>query len=198
MPGVDEELLASLKALADASRLRIVGLLAGRDLAVAELAAALELSPATVVHHLNRLRDAGLVEARSERPFVVYSLRIARLNEIGRALDAASRDGHEGAQLPGPDGRPRPAFDAKMLRAFFEDGRLTLIPAQRKKRLPILRYLAETVFQEDRDYPEKEVNQRLALVHPDVAALRRYLVDEGYVSREAGLYRARPVEEWPQ
>ena len=54
----------------------------------------------------------------------------------------------------------------------------------------MLRFLLERVFTEDRDYPEKEVNQRLALFHPDVAALRRYLYDERYVDREAGLYRA--------
>ena len=36
---------------------------------------------------------------------------------------------------------------------------------------------------------EKEVNMRLALLHPDVAALRRYLVDGRWMTREAGIYR---------
>lgn len=44
-------------------------------------------------------------------------------------------------------------------------------------------------FPDDRAYPEKEVNQRLALFHPDVAALRRYMVDFGLMTREAGEYR---------
>ena len=73
------------------------------------------------------------------------------------------------------------------------DGRLDTIPAQHRKRQVVLRFLLERVFTEDRDYPEKEVNQRLALFHPDVAALRRYLVDDRYVTREAGLYRRAPV-----
>ncbi len=73
------------------------------------------------------------------------------------------------------------------------DGRLTTIPAQRAKRQIVLRFLLERVFTEDRDYPEKEVNQRLALFHPDVAALRRYLYDDRYVDREAGLYRRAAV-----
>ena len=35
---------------------------------------------------------------------------------------------------------------------------------------------------------------RLALLHPDVAALRRYLVDGGWMTREAGIYRrTRPM-----
>ena len=46
----------------------------------------------------------------------------------------------------------------------------------------MLRYLRERCFTEDRAYPEKEVNQRLALFHPDVAALRRYLVDDGLMT----------------
>ena len=58
----------------------------------------------------------------------------------------------------------------------------------------MLRFLLERVFTEDRDYPEKEVNQRLALFHPDVAALRRYLVDDGYVDREAGCTAAGPLD----
>jgi hypothetical protein len=36
---------------------------------------------------------------------------------------------------------------------------------------------------------------RLALLHPDVAALRRYLVDAGLMTRDAGIYRrAIPVD----
>ena len=35
----------------------------------------------------------------------------------------------------------------------------------------------------------KEVNQRLALFHPDPASLRRYMVDAGLMTREAGTYR---------
>jgi DNA-binding transcriptional ArsR family regulator len=195
---MDTDLLRTFKALADASRLRIVGLLASKPMAVEELADALQLSPGTVVHHLKRLREAGLVDAHARHPYMEYSLRIARLNEIGRALGEATRAGEEaGAELPGPDGSPRPAFDAKVLRSFFEGGRLTSIPAQEKKRLVILRYLAETVFTEDREYPEKEVNQRLGVLHPDTASLRRYLVDLRFMERSAGQYRLLPRAEWP-
>ena len=81
------------------------------------------------------------------------------------------------------------AYDAKVLRAFVVDGRLASIPAQAKKREVILRYLLDACFPDDREYPEKEVNQRLALYHRDVAALRRYLVDVGLMTRSAGIYR---------
>ena len=62
--------------------------------------------------------------------------------------------------------------------AFFRDDRLATIPANAAKRRIVLVYLRDRCFPEDRAYPEKEVNQRLALFHPDVAALRRYMVDE--------------------
>ncbi len=88
--------------------------------------------------------------------------------------------------------------DVRVLRSFLVDGRLSSIPAQHRKRQVVLRFLLERVFTEDRDYPEKEVNQRLALFHPDVAALRRYLVDDGFVTREAGLYRRAPDFDPPR
>lgn len=198
---MDEQLLTALKALAERSRVRIVGLLAGgRWMAVEELAEALQLTPGTVVHHLHRLRDANLVESRSRQPYVEYSLRVGRLAEIGGALDRLEREAalssEEGvdAGLPAWAGRR----EAKVLRAFFEGDRLTSIPAQHVKRLVVLRQLAETAFEADRDYPEKEVNMLLALRNPDVASLRRYLVDEGFMSRAAGIYRLRPPSDWPQ
>ena len=70
-----------------------------------------------------------------------------------------------------------PAEDA-VLSAFVRDGRLVSIPAQRGKRLVVLQHLVR-VFEAGIRYPEREVNALLAVWHADVAALRRYLVDEG-------------------
>ncbi len=80
-------------------------------------------------------------------------------------------------------------YDQQVVFAFIKDDRLVSIPARHKKRLVILRYLVDRSFPEDRAYPEKEVNQRLALFHPDVAALRRYMVEENLLTRESGEYR---------
>jgi hypothetical protein len=91
--------------------------------------------------------------------------------------------------LTGPAGEPLPSEVERVLRGFFKDGRLTTIPAKERKRLVVLRYLRDQVFTEDRTYPEAEVNQRLALFHRDVAALRRSMVNAGLVTRSAGEYR---------
>jgi hypothetical protein len=79
--------------------------------------------------------------------------------------------------------------EEKVIRAFIRDGRLTSIPAKPRKRDLLLPYLLDQCFPEDRAYEEREVNQRLALLHPDVSALRRHLVDGGLMTRDAGIYR---------
>jgi len=76
---------------------------------------------------------------------------------------------------------------AKVLRAFVRDGRITAIPAQHAKRLVLLEMLAQE-FEPGRRYSEKMVNLILGKWHADTAAWRRYLVDDGFLSREAGEY----------
>ena len=74
----------------------------------------------------------------------------------------------------------------KELRAFLDgEGRLTAWPARRKKQLAALFFLAEN-FEDNRRYPEKEVNALLDGRHAlrDPASLRRALVDWGFLKRE--------------
>jgi hypothetical protein len=84
-----------------------------------------------------------------------------------------------------PDAR----FEARVLRAFVKNGRLVSIPAQQKKRAVVLRFLVDRCFESDRSYPEREVNELLAEWHADVAALRRYMVTAGLLTRAGGEYR---------
>jgi hypothetical protein len=77
----------------------------------------------------------------------------------------------------------------KVVRAFIRDGRLVSIPSKPSKRELLLPVILDRCFPEDRPYEESEVNSRLGWLHPDVAALRRYLVDGGWMTREAGTYR---------
>jgi hypothetical protein len=75
-----------------------------------------------------------------------------------------------------------------VLRSFLDgDGRLRSIPAKHSKRLVILDHLAQR-FEPGERYPEVEVNRRLREAHPDVAALRRHLVEEGFLDRQDGVY----------
>ena len=74
-----------------------------------------------------------------------------------------------------------------MLRVFVRDGRLTSIPSVHSKRLVILDWLSQR-FEPGRHYSEQMVNLIIDRIHPDTAALRRYLVDEGFLSRDHGEY----------
>jgi hypothetical protein len=183
---VTSDELATIKTLTDATRLRILGRLASAPAALDEIVSELGLRRADAMRHLALLRERGLVGGGDDEPF---SIRLETLSALGRALDAAHRAAeHRAAEsFDAPPGTSEE--DAKVLRAFVVDGRLASIPASEKKRLVILGYLREQCFAEDRDYPEKEVNQRLGLFHRDVASLRRYLVDAKLMTREAGVYR---------
>jgi hypothetical protein len=74
------------------------------------------------------------------------------------------------------------------LRAFIRDGRITAVPAKRSRRLLLLDQVAQA-FEPGRKYPESVVDEILKTVFDDHCTLRRYLVDEEFMSRNAeGIY----------
>jgi len=77
--------------------------------------------------------------------------------------------------------------DRRILDTFVKDGRLVLMPTRRHKRLVVLDHIAQR-FELGQTYPEGEVNEVLMGFHDDYAALRRYLVDESFLTREANVY----------
>jgi DNA-binding transcriptional ArsR family regulator len=74
------------RALGDSSRMRILRLLADRDLYLTEIATALDVSKPTAKHHLALLRAAGLVTVTDEGSLSWYHLRRERLDEAGSEL----------------------------------------------------------------------------------------------------------------
>jgi hypothetical protein len=191
----EEQLQAMLrffKALADESRLRLVGALTDDECSVEELAARLRLTPPTVSHHLAKLKETGLVRMRRDGTTHLYRLD-------ADALRALSKEVLEPARLSDlADEAGADAWERKVLRDFFDGERLREIPAARKKRYVVLRWLAEQ-FEEGRRHPEREVNELLRRHHPDVATLRRELVSElyGFMRREGGVYWRLPDAERP-
>ncbi len=193
MPEADlATLLAFFKAMANESRLRIVGLLAERERSVQELAVLLELKEPTVSHHLASLKALGLVSARAEGVVRWHALRLETLTTLNRSL----LDPQGGVALarearPGED-----AWEAKVLASYVgADGKLDTIPASRRKRLIVLKWLARQ-FQLGRRYREAEVNEILQRRHWDAATLRRELIGYGLMGREAGVYWLCPEGEW--
>lgn len=183
---MDHDLLVALKALADPNRLRVAAACAEGPRTAPQIAAELRMADPAVRRHLERLVAAGLVDSTSTTG---YTLQVAALHSVGRRLSAIHATDAPISEVLDVDGAPLPPEVARVIRAFFRDDRLTSIPSQESKRLVVIRYLRDRCFAEDRPYPEKEVNQRLALFHPDVATLRRAMVDEGLMVRQASVYR---------
>ena len=73
------------------------------------------------------------------------------------------------------------------LRVFVRDGRIVTMPARLARRRLLLDAVAQG-FEPGVRYPERVVSSFLAGLHDDHAALRRYLVDEGFLSRDHGEY----------
>jgi len=160
--------------LADPVRLKVVAALALGAGTLEEVAEATALPLKDVALAARRLSRAGLVH----RDGHVLALRTERFGEAARAAAALAP--------PAPRLSEDPAQDA-VLQTFLRDGRLVSIPTQHSKRRVVLEHLV-VVFEPGVRYPEREVNALLAAWHPDVAALRRYLVDEGFLTRQAGVY----------
>ncbi len=76
-PSWAEERAKLLKALADPTRLTMIATLwkAGGPVCICDFVAGLDLTQATISHHMARLRDAGLVEAEKRGIWIHYRLR---------------------------------------------------------------------------------------------------------------------------
>lgn len=68
---------------------------------------------------------------------------------------------------------------------FFKDGRLLTIPRKLASKQECFAYLTKELSQEGTTFTEKEINAFLKQYYDDFAILRRYLVDYGYLTRDA-------------
>jgi predicted transcriptional regulator len=188
-----QALLEFFKALADPNRLRIIGMLAYQPLSGEQMAEMLKLRASTVSHHLSYLVHVGLVSARPESYYNIYSFRADALEKMARQLLRSETLPAIAADVDVD------AYDRKVLKDFCTtDGKIKAFPAQRKKFEAVLRYVLKA-FQPGVRYSEKEVNQIIARFNEDTATLRRELVDYHWLKREGGggAYW-RPVEPEPQ
>lgn len=79
------------KALGDETRLRIMALLvAGQELCVCDIMAALKLPQSTVSRHLSYLRNAGLVDDRRQGVWMYYRVTKERVENAAAIFDLLS------------------------------------------------------------------------------------------------------------
>ena len=177
---MDSDLVPFFKALADANRLRVVGLLAHRAHSVEELAKILDLRPSTVSHHLAKMAAVGLVKSSTRGHYHLYTLDLDALREHAKRI---SSDASIKRLASPPTSDP---YADKVLATFLDaDGRLTKLPMQRKKFEVVLRH-ALRLFEDEGPWDEREVNRRLRTLSDDVASLRRGLIDHRLITRKPG------------
>jgi hypothetical protein len=167
-----------LALLVAGDRLPVVAALVLGAQTIGDIAERTQLPARDVLRVLTRLESAGLASTDGSH----WTLHVEVLREVvtGHRWSPAQHP-------PSGENTDESPAHAAVLRAFFRDGRLVRVPAQRTKRLVVLDKLAHD-FEPGVRYPEVEVNQKLTAYHPDYAALRRYLVEEDFLARENGVY----------
>ncbi|WP_420628791.1 metalloregulator ArsR/SmtB family transcription factor [Candidatus Leptofilum sp.] len=176
-----EERAQLFKALGHPARLLMLNLIQQKPRHGEELAAILNLKPATVSHHLGKLAEAGLLTSTKDQYYQIYSLVAGVLKKpLGEVI-----------RLPQPSLKAEVQTDAyrqKVLNTFVKHGRVVRLPAQLKKLQVILELIVQE-FEPEREYTEKEVNFTLLDFHEDVATLRRSLIEHNLMTRNRGIYR---------
>ena len=176
-----ERFVKFFKALGDANRLKIIGLLSHKPHSVEELAANLGVTSATVSHHLQKLQQADLVEARAQQYYNVYALRADVLRAMAEQFASADFAVHAAPELNVD------AYSTNVLDEYFVRGKLKEIPIQLKKREVVLRRIAQA-FEPGTRYSEKRVNEILKAFYPSAALLRRVLVNDKLLVKASGYY----------
>lgn len=180
----ESDAIKLFKCLADKSRLQILKSLTMEDMYVERLAERLGLTPATISFHLKKLEDAKAVTSYKEQYYTMYSLcRDVFMTNIIDIIKEESEVIDEQTQREA-------AYREKVIKTFFEYGRLKSIPAQRKKQRICLEEIAKA-FEADKEYEEKEVNEIILRFHEDFCTIRRDLICEHIMERDGCIYKLK-------
>ncbi|MFC5407076.1 metalloregulator ArsR/SmtB family transcription factor [Cohnella soli] len=183
------------KALADATRLKLLVLLGEGERNGQELAEKLGVTPATITFHATKLRDAALINERRDKNTIYFSLNnyfMKSYFEATEDLIYRSVDKGESKMLDEDYGRTR---DSVLRNFFTAEGKLKSLPAQLKKKLIVLEYLVSKL-EKGRQYSEKELNEFIKAYHEDFATIRREFIMHQFMYREREVYELNPTELW--
>jgi hypothetical protein len=164
-----------LSMVLDPTRLAILGAAVEGPIDIDDMAARLDLRQREALEAVGKLKAAGILTAEGRLDRDVLRELAATLPTMPPPDPSVTEDGLWSDE------------EAGILNRFFSGDRLTEIPSARGKRRIVLERLAME-FEPGVRYEEAEVNFTLQMWHPDYAALRRYLVDEGFMDRADGAY----------
>lgn len=164
-----------LRLLASPERLRAFSAVVLGGGSGGEVAARADMSTGQALRALAQLADGDLVEHQAGHGWAMRP---------GVLRDAASTPARPWQPA---ENHSAAVEDSAVLNRFLQDGRIVTMPAQRTKRRVVLEHVADA-FDPQTHYSEREVNALLQTFYDDCAALRRYLVDEGFLERNAQVY----------
>ncbi|MBN1302825.1 MAG: DUF2087 domain-containing protein [Anaerolineales bacterium] len=168
-----EQLIDFVKAMSDADRLRILGVLARRSASRSEIAARLHMPESNINDHLAFLAQVGVIDLKEDQ----YLLNTTNMNDLARSQLSKDRE----VYVPAPE-LDEPSRKV-LVSCLNPDGTIKQLPSQAKKLKIILNYIINAispgVF-----LTEKEINTIIRHFHADVSGLRRDLVDARLLERE--------------
>lgn len=190
MDAQQPNMLDFIKAMSDAERLKIIGILTKSPSTAAQVAAELHVPFRDAFQHLSFLCFVGVVrtDTGDQSQDAIYALNPEGADKLAQARLANQRESY----IPAPnlDEKAR-----KVLVAYLNpDGSIRQLPSIQSGKLKyILEYLVQA-FTPGVDYKEKEVNAIIRRFHEDVSGLRRDLIDAGLLQRVSdGSRYWRPV-----
>ena len=172
------------KCLSDKSRLQILKSLAKEDMYVERLAERLALTPATISFHLKKLEEAKAVTSYKEQYYTMYSL--CQDVFMTNIIDIIKEE----SEVIDEQKQREDAYREKVIKTFFEYGKLKAIPAQRKKQHICLEEISKA-FEVGKEYEEKEVNDIILQFHEDFCTIRREMICEHIMERDGNIYKLK-------
>lgn len=183
-----QNLLRFFKALADESRLKIIGILANQECSVEELAVLLELKEPTISHHLTKLKQLELVRMRPEGNTHFYQLNKNVLQTMSKEVFYSEKI----SSLA--DDVNLQSWQMKVLNTYIGDFQnpesvqyVREIPNSSKKRLTVLKWVIEK-FELGVEYPQDKLDEILKSYYPDSETLRKALIDSRLMQEDNGMY----------
>lgn len=149
-----------------------------------EISKKLGVAPATIRHQRFTFREKA---KQAKLYLAIYELAFQGMEKNRNSLDSKESivDVRNGAKMVDDRYFTTKAEEDQVISTMFssiDPLRLTTFPAKEKKKIVILRKIANQ-FENDKRYSEKEVNMILKEIYDDFATIRRYLIEYGFMER---------------
>ncbi len=149
-----------------------------------EIAKKMSVAPATIRHQRFTFREKA---KQAKLYLAIYELAFQGAEKNKNLPESKDEiiDVHSGAKMVDYRYFTTKSEEEQVLSSMFsslEPLRLATFPAKEKKKIVILRKIAEQ-FEKDNKYSEKELNTILKGIYEDFATIRRYLIEYGFMER---------------